>query len=209
MSMIRAAVITLALAAGAVGVPSQALAEGPFGPLNDLAALGQAGGQTPDKAPVQQPPEPPQVATPRAHCLPGSKPEPGIQGRVPAGSADKGLWCNITMVSHQGTEGGFKVYRYIDVQGHECAYYDTTLMFPLNAFNPGAGSIGVAVLDMSDPAHPMQTATLTEPPMISPHESLNLNPQRGLLAAVNGNLVTEPGVVSIYDVHADCRHPVL
>jgi hypothetical protein len=201
--------IAILVAAAAIAIPAPAFAEGPFGPLNDLAALGQAGGQTPDKVPVEHPAEPPQVATPRADCLPGSKPEPGIQGRVPAGSADKGLWCNVTLVSHQGTEGGFKVYRYIDVQGHECAYYDTTLMLPLNALNPGAGSVGVAVLDMSDPTHPIQTDTLTTPPMLSPHESLNLNTKRGLLAAVNGNLTTEPGLVSIYDAHADCRHPVL
>jgi hypothetical protein len=45
--------------------------------------------------------------------------------------------------------------------------------------------------------------------MLTPHESLNLNPARGLLAAVNGNPATEPGLFSIYDVHADCRHPVL
>src|SRR5439155_26656769 len=50
---------------------------------------------------------------------------------------------------------------------------------------------------------------LTEPPMLSPHESLNLNPKRGLLAAVDGNPATYPGLVSIYDVHADCRHPAL
>ena len=62
---------------------------------------------------------------------------------------------------------------------------------------------------MSDPAHPVQTDTLTEPPMLSPHESLNLNPKRGLLAAVIGNPSTYPGLVSIYDVRKDCRHPVL
>jgi hypothetical protein len=45
--------------------------------------------------------------------------------------------------------------------------------------------------------------------MLSPHESLNLNPKRGLLAAVDGNPATYPGLFSIYDVHADCRHPVL
>jgi hypothetical protein len=112
-------------------------------------------------------------------------------------------------VGHQGTEGGFKVFRYVDQSGHECAFYDTTLMFPLNALNPGGGSEGVAVLDMSDPGHPVQTDTLKTPPMLSPHESLNLNPKRGLLAAVNGNLTTEPGLVAIYDAHADCRHPVL
>ena len=45
--------------------------------------------------------------------------------------------------------------------------------------------------------------------MLSPHESLNLNVRRGLLAAVNGNLTTAPGLVAIYDVRLDCRHPVL
>jgi hypothetical protein len=60
---------------------------------------------------------------------------------------------------------------------------------------------------MSDPKKPVQTDTLTEPPMLSPHESVVLNQKRGLLAAVNGNPGTEPGLVSIYDVSKDCRHP--
>lgn len=94
-------------------------------------------------------------------------------------------------------------------QGHECAFYDTALLFPLNAIRPSGPSLGVAVLDMADPAHPVQTDTLTALPMFSPHESLNLNVKRGLLAAVNGNPATAPGLVAIYDVHADCRHPVL
>ena len=74
-------------------------------------------------------------AAPRAQCGPGSKPEPGIQGRVPAGSAADGLWCNVQVVSHQGTSGGFKVLRYVDAAGHDCAFYDTALLFPLNALN--------------------------------------------------------------------------
>jgi len=45
--------------------------------------------------------------------------------------------------------------------------------------------------------------------MVSPHESLNLNAKRGLLAAVNGNPATEPGWVAFYDLHKDCRHPEL
>jgi hypothetical protein len=192
-----------------LAVPAQAGAQGPLGPINDLLALGQGSGQTPDSVPKLERPEPPLVATPRAQCGPGSQPEPGIQGRVPAGSADKGLWCNVTVVSHQGTSGGFKVLRYIDTQGHECAFYDTALLFPTNAINLSGPSLGVAVLDMSDHAHPVQTDTLTEPPMLSPHESLALNPKRGLLAAVLGNPSTYPGLVSIYDAHADCRHPVL
>jgi hypothetical protein len=200
-------------AAGAHAVPgAQPVVpggQGPIGPLNDLFALGQGEGQTPNKVAVQHPAEPPLEATPRAHCGPGAKPEPGIQGRIPAGSANDGLQCNISLVSHQGASGGFKVFRYVDTSGHTCAFYDTALLFPTNAFNFAGPSLGVAVLDMSNSAHPVQTDTLTEPPMLSPHESLNLNEKRGLLAAVDGNPSTYPGLVSIYDVHADCRHPVL
>jgi hypothetical protein len=186
----------------------QALAQ--LTPLNDLFAIGQGKGDAPAEAPIVTRAEPPFVATPpAAKCAPGARLQPGVDGRVPAGSAKDGLWCNVKEIGHQGTEGGFKVYRYVDVQGHECAFYDQTLMFPLNAFNPGAGSEGVAVLDMSDPAHPKKTEDLQTTPMLSPHESLNLNTKRGLLAAVNGNLSTEPGFFSIYDVHQDCRHPVL
>ena len=118
-----------------------------------------------------------------------------MDGRVPAGTGDHGLWCNLTEVSHQGTSGGFKVFRYVDTQGHVCAFYDTALLFPTNAINAAGASLGVAVLDMTDPARPVQTATLTQPSMLTPHESLNLNPARGLLAAVNGNPATEPGPV--------------
>jgi hypothetical protein len=184
-------------------------ASGALEPLNDLLALGQGTGQQPTQLATAQRAEPPLVATPRAHCGPGSKPEPGIQGRVPAGSAQGGLHCNVALVAHQGTSGGFKVLRYVDTAGHECAFYDTALLFPTNALKLDTSSAGVAVLDMSDPAHPVQTATLTELPMLSPHESLNLNPARGLLAAVLGNPSTYPGLVSIYDAHKDCRHPVL
>jgi hypothetical protein len=180
-----------------------------MGPLNDLLALGQGGGQTPAKAPIVKRQEPPQVATPQARCRAGSHPEPGVQGRVPEGSATNGLWCNAKLVSHHGNSGGFKVFRYVDSRGHECAFYDTALLFPMNALNLSSSSPGVAVLDMSNPARPVQTDMLTEPPMLSPHESLALNPKRGLLAAVLGNPTTYPGLVSIYDAHADCRHPVL
>ena len=136
-------------------------------------------------------------------------PSRASRAACPAGSATDGLHCNVSLVAHQGTSGGFKVLRYVDPAGHECAFYDTALLFPLNALKLDTTSQGVAVLDMSDPAHPVQTETLTELPMLSPHESLNLNPERGLLAAVLGNPATYPGLVSIYDVRQDCRHPVL
>ncbi len=207
-----AIVLSIMSAAGAVTLPLPIGLSGSGGSTNGSNDLGQiaAGmGQTPAKATVQRNAEPPLTATPLARCGPGSRPEPGVDGRVPQGSGDKGLRCNLTEVSHQGTSGGFKVFRYVDTQGHVCAFYDTALLFPTNAINAAGPSHGVAVLDMSDPAHPVQTDTLTQLPMETPHESLNLNAARGLLAAVNGNPATEPGLFSIYDVHADCRHPVL
>ncbi|MCW3050184.1 MAG: hypothetical protein JWO74_4468, partial [Solirubrobacterales bacterium] len=198
-----AAILAVLLLAPAIN------AQVPSNPLNDLFALGKGTGQTPATVTVQKPAAPTVEAVPRAQCGPGAKPEPGIQGRVPAGSGTDGLWCNVSLLAHQGTSGGFKVLRYVDEAGHECAYYDTALLFPLNAFNLNSSGIGVVVLDMADPAHPKQTDLLTELPMLSPHESLNLNAKRGLLAAVEGNPTTYPGVVSLYDAHADCRHPQL
>jgi hypothetical protein len=198
----------------ALAAPATAAAAGPLGPLpapNDLFAIGEGSGNQPYTVPIQRPPEPPQTAAPLVGCGPGSQPaaKDVADGRVPAGSDPDGLWCNTRLIAHQGTSGGFKTLRYIDDAGHECAFYDTALLFPTNAVNFAGPSLGVAVLDMSDPEHPAQTDTLTELPMLSPHESLALNPKRGLLAAVNGNPATYPGLVSIYDAHADCRHPVL
>jgi hypothetical protein len=198
-------VVLLALLALATPAPAQ----GPLGPPNDLLALGQGGGDTPDETPVRKAPSPSFDAVPRAQCRPGSKPEPSVQGRVPAGAAAEGLSCNMTMIAHQGSSGGFRVYDYVDDHGHECAYYDSTLLFPSNATNIFSNGAGVIVLDMTDPAKPQQTAALTQPSMLSPHESLNLNAKRGILAAVNGNPATEPGWVAFYDVRNDCRHPEL
>lgn len=160
--------------------------------------------------------EPP--ATPKAHCEQGSDPETGLQGRVSAddvrtGRAYRGYRCNTEVRGHfgvagyEGGSGGYKVFRYTDARGHECAYYDSTLLFPVNAF--GRDLPGVFVLDMTDPAKPVRTATLTSPAMLSPHESLSFNAARGLLAAVAGNPTTYPGIVDVYDVTSDCRYPQL
>lgn len=155
-------------------------------------------------------------AVPAADCAPGSLPETSIQGRVPAadyesGRAAQGYTCNTEQVGHHGRTGGFKVQRYTDAQGHTCAYYDSTRMFPLdlvtNLLN-GTG-LGVVVLDMTNPAAPRKTANLVTSAMLSPHESLVVNPKRGLLAAVMGNLLTAPGILDVYDIRTDCRHPRL
>src|SRR5688572_28895982 len=108
------------------------------------------------RAKAQRAPEPPLKATPGIPCGPGSNPETGIQGRVPqedhdSGRAAEGYTCNTKLVGSYtipnalGTVGGFKVERYVDAAGHECAYYDTTLLVGTNAFDLESG---VNVLDM-------------------------------------------------------------
>jgi hypothetical protein len=166
-----------------------------------------------DTTPLQRGDEPPLVPTPSPDCGPGSSPAPGIGGRVVGGAGSaNGYTCNAVQLGHEGTAGGYKVERYVDAAGHVCAYYDTTLLVPLNALSITSGDVqptGTAVLDISDPTHPVRTATLKTPAMLSPHESLLLNEHRGLLAAVMGTPLTAPGFVDLYDVSEDCRHPVL
>src|SRR4051812_35816310 len=59
----RAIAVVVALAIIALVATTQGDAQVP-GPLNDLGALGQGTGQTPDKAAVQRNAEPPLTATP-------------------------------------------------------------------------------------------------------------------------------------------------
>ncbi|MGI8558777.1 MAG: LVIVD repeat-containing protein [Solirubrobacteraceae bacterium] len=200
------------------GLPdrAQALQGLPTLPTNDLQGLlALTGAQTPAPAPTQTNAEPPLAAVPPAVCDSASHPLAGEQGRVPAAAinspaAAQGWTCNASVVSHYGSPGGFRVWRYVDQTGHACAYYDTSLFSPLNVASLAGGpSTGVVVLDMSDPANPVQTGTLTSLAMLAPHESLNLNHRRGLLAAEMGNGATLPGLMSIYDVSQDCRHPAL
>jgi hypothetical protein len=150
--------------------------------------------------------EPPQRAVPRAQCGPGDRPEPGLQGRP---ASPDGHTCNTEVIGHFGSAGAYRVHRYVDAAGHECAFYDSSLVFPIGVMKQGADGTGVYVLDMTDPTKPVKTANLVTPAMLSPHESLSLNKKRGLLAAVMGNPITLPGFVDIYDVSQDCRHPVL
>lgn len=156
-------------------------------------------------------------ATPQGGCGAGSRPETGLQGRVSqadhdSGRAAQGFACNTQLVGSYtvpnalGTVGGFKVERYRDKAGRECAYYDSTLLFPLNAAD---GELGVVVLDMSNPAKPVKVRNLLTPAMLSPHESLVVSQQGGILAAVLGNPAFGPGLVDIYDISQDCRNPVL
>ena len=159
--------------------------------LTSLGAAGAAPAHPPptrqevEPLPVAQALEPALTATPEAECGPRSQPEGGTQGRVPredhvSGRAAKGYTCNTELVgaytkpNPQGTVGGFKVERYVDAAGHDCAYYDTTLLAPTSLIDVEAG---VNVLDMSDPSNPVLTDTLVTPAMLSPHESVVVSQQ--------------------------------
>ena len=160
-------------------------------------------------------------AVPKAECGPGSHPETGLQGRVSladirSGRAAEGYRCNTELVGTElsatplGSFGGFKVRRYVDASGHECAYYDLQLLVGTGLLNLSKPlNAGVAVLDMSNPAKPVRTATLRTVAMLTPHESLQVNEKRGLLAAVAGTPAIGPGIVDVYDISKDCRHPRL
>jgi hypothetical protein len=146
-------------------------------------------------------------------CDEGSRPEK-VQGKVPkadydSGRAAKGYFCNARLVSHFGKSGGYRVERYVDKAGHECAYWDSTLLWPHNVPDQGAEGPGAYVMDMRRPERPIHTDTLRTPAMQSPHESLRLNTRRGLLVADMGYPTWQPGFVDVYDVTQDCRQPVL
>ena len=159
---------------------------------------------------VEDPTPPP---TPSAACAKGDLPE-GMQGRVPAadytnGRAAKGYRCNATELGHVPGLGGYRVERYVDASGHECAFYDSEASFGANQPEAGPDGTGVYVIDMHDSRKPVRSAVLRTPAMQIPHESLRLNERRGLLAAAASTQATGPALVDVYDVKTDCRQPKL
>ncbi|MHB8513643.1 MAG: LVIVD repeat-containing protein [Actinomycetota bacterium] len=174
--------------------------------------------------------------TPDAACLGANDHPESVQGRVPwedfnpspgypNGRAALGYTCNATQVSHVGSaqggtggSGGYRVFRYTDSADHTCVFYDTTLLFPVNAKaalpdpnNPTTtpGGTGVWVMNFDDPTHPVHTATLSTPAMQSPHESFSINYAQGLLGAVFGNPAFYHGQFDLYSIKNDCQHPTL
>jgi hypothetical protein len=205
---VSAAVASLVLgaAASATSVPAQYAAVRAYAQAHGIAphAIGGTAGLPSYSAPGFG-------VTPRAICGPGSLPETGRQGRVPkadydSGRAAKGYRCNTVELGHYGTTGGFRVVRYVDKAGHECAFYDSTLLFPRDLRKDTPGTY---VLDMSNPVKPVRTAVLSTPAMVTPHESLRFNAKRGLLVAGAGSATTQIGFVDVYDASKDCRTPEL
>jgi hypothetical protein len=113
-----------------------------------------------------------------------------------SGDSEVGYNCNLELVGQYQGEGaksqGGPAY------SDSCAYYVTNN-------NPLQQHRGVVVVDASDPRNPRATAQLDDPVMVDPHETLKANARRNLLAGGQNN---GPGF-AIYDLSADCRHPVL
>lgn len=144
------------------GPPALPGVTGPRLPANDFEALlALPPVQMADMEPARTIRGPELMPVPRAECDADSRPLAGVQGRVPANAinspaARRGWQCNVTQVSHHLTPGGYRVWRYTDRDGRSCAYYDTSFAAPANAVRLfGGPSLGVAVLDMTDSAHPV------------------------------------------------------
>jgi len=140
-----------------------------------------------------------------ASCASGDRPEPALQGQVPASvraTGFDGYNCNLALEGQYAGIGGGVSYASIkDDYGHFCAYYSNGL----------STDGGTNVVDITDPAKPVLTATLTTKAMLAPAETLRVNARRQLLASVRTNGVAQPGgpEVDIYDLSADCRAPKL
>lgn len=148
-------------------------------------------------------------AVPEATCGPGSLPETDLQGRIPpadvdSGRAGKGYTCNAEQVGFFASSAGWRVERYGD-----CAYYNGEPGGLPLAIATDPTRAGTYVMDVSDPTKPVETAFLRSLAMATPHESMSLSQSRGLLVAAAGNLLTNVGVVDVYDLTDDCRQPKL
>lgn len=141
----------------------------------------------------------------KANCGPGSRPETGLQGDVPAadrdsGRSQQGYSCNIRQLGNYAGRGG----GITSVGFEHCVYIGT--FFPGNLLGPAQG---VQVLDVSDPTAPVLTANLTEPAMLAgTWESLKVNQSRKLLVGAGAPVLTGAGLLSVYDL-SDCAHPRL
>ena len=140
-------------------------------------------------------------------CSTGDKPETGLQGQVPAAlraSGFGGFNCNLSLVGQSPGEGGnWSAAVYKDKNGRTCAYHATAVP------NATRQNPGVPVIDITDAANPLRTASLTTPAMTDPWESLRIHNARKILIADNGQNGGGGPEVDIYDVSADCRTPQL
>ena len=142
------------------------------------------------------------ASVPKATCGPTDHTESGLQGETTkqerfGGDSERAYNCNLQLVGEEPQDlylGGYSqdgpAY-----SGH-CAYYG-------NDRGATTGQ-GIKVIDASDPQHPVVSTQLIDTAAaLAPHETVHV--QDGLLVA---GQTTGPNF-AVYDVSADCAHPVL
>ncbi len=143
-----------------------------------------------------------QASLPKPTCRSTDKTESGLDGVTTAAEVDAGLNtigfnCNTDLVGqYQGEGASWQLTAW-----KNCAYFD-------QAKNAAETNPGTVVLDVSDPTRPTATAFLSDVAMIDPWESLKVNPARQLLGGDQGTIGTPGPGFSVYDISADCTHPV-
>jgi hypothetical protein len=142
------------------------------------------------------------ASVPKATCGATDHTEKGFQGETSmqerfSGDSETAYNCNLELVGQepQDTYQGAYSQDGPAYSGH-CAYYGT---------DRGATTgQGIKVIDASDPRHPVVSTQLTNTAAaLSPHETVHV--QGSLLVA---GQTTGPNF-AVYDVSADCAHPVL
>jgi hypothetical protein len=143
----------------------------------------------------------------KASCGSGDKPETALQGQVPAAlrtAGFAGFNCNLHLLGQLKGEGGnWSAATLRDSNGKVCAYHATAVP------NAARQNPGVPVIDMSNPASPKRTTSLTTPAMLDPWESLRVNARRKILVADNGQNGGGGAEIDIYDLSGDCTNPQL
>jgi len=153
---------------------------------------------------------------PKAVCGPGDTPETALQGQVPIAlrtqpGGFQGFSCNLKLLAQVRGEGAnWQATEWREGRGKNrkaCAYHGTAAPSANTALP--RQNYGVRVLDISDPAKPVNTAYLQTPAMLDPWESLKVNERRQALGAVNAQNGGGGNEIDIYDVSGDCRFPQL
>ncbi len=145
------------------------------------------------------------TAVKQADCGPGSSPETGLSGDVPAadrdsGRSERGYNCNMTLLGKvQGAGGGIVSANY-----DHCSYTGSMISTAITKKNTG-----VQVVDVKDPRNPRIVGKLTAPGMLGgTWENLKVNKKRKLLAGTAVPLLWGGGFFAVYDI-SDCAHPKL
>src|SRR5882672_5419141 len=166
------------------------------------------------------------LTVPKATCGPGDHPETALQGQVPAplrAAGFKGFNCNLELLSQSKGDGAnWQTTQYRTPVGNGksqgkgnglkrgtvCAYHGSAAP---NVSLPGRNpaTLGVPVIDITEPSSPVRMGYLQTISMLDPWESLKVNERRQLLAADNGQNGGGGPEIDIYDISSDCRFPQL